>query len=232
MGLVSALLLSSVPAGVLLWMGLRDHRARQQSRCCLLDDCARLFEQSALTYGDDNFPRLCGSRAAHNVDVRLISDTMTIRRLPQLWLQTTVLDRLEGIGGFAVLVRPSGYEFYSLTNEFEHAIETPAAFPREVLVRGKDWRSERLFEKIAPTLADILSDPHIKKIAVTSRGLRITRQAAEGRRGDYLLLRQAVFDDASVPASTLATVLDQIQSMSDAVRATLDMRPLGARELA
>jgi hypothetical protein len=211
-------------------MWLRDHRARQQSRWCLLDDCARLLEQPALSHGDDSFPRLCGCRAAHDVDVRLISDTMTIRRLPQLWLQTTVLDRLEGVGGFAVLVRPSGYEFYSLTNEFEHAIETPATFPPEVLIRGKDWRSERLFEKLAPTLVDILSDPLVKEIAVTSRGLRITRQAAEGRRGDYLLLRQAVFDDASVPATTLATVLDQIQTMSNAARSTLDVRSLGARE--
>lgn len=219
MSLVSALMLSSVPIGILLWIGRRDHWARYRSRRDLLDDCARLFDRYALTHGDDGFPRLSGRSGTRNIDVRLISDTMTIRRLPQLWLQVTVLERIPGASGFAVLVRPSGYDFYSLTAGFHHVIETPASFPQEVIVRGEDQRSVHMVEKMAPALAAILSDPRVKEIAVTPRGLRVIRQAAEGRRGDYLLLRQAVFDEAAVSAETLATVLDQIQTLGDAANA-------------
>lgn len=215
MSLVSALLLSSVPIGILLWIGRRDHWTRQHSRRGLLDDCIPLFDRYELTHGDDNFPRLSGRSGTRKIDIRLLSDTMTIRRLPQLWLQVTVLEHLPDVSGFAILVRPSGYDFYSLTAGFHHVIEPPPSLPQEILARGEDARSVRLFEKLAPTLASILSDPLVKEVAVTSKGLRIIRQNAEGRRGDYLLLRQAVFDDAMVSAETLATTLEQIQALRD-----------------
>lgn len=200
-------------AGPLTWLALRDHKALRETRVSLLDDCARLFDRYALTHGGDSFPRLSGRCGQHNVDVRLISDTMTIRRLPQLWLQVTVLDRLKDADGVAVLVRPSGYEFYSLTTAFHHVIETPPSFPEEVIVRGETPRAAKRFEKLAPSIAAILSDPRVKEIAVTRQGLRIIRQADEGRRGEYLLLRQAVFDQAAVSADQLKAMMDEIETL-------------------
>jgi hypothetical protein len=215
--LLPTLVLLTATLGLLTWLAVRDHGARHRSRRGLLDDCARLFDRYALTHGGDGFPRLSGRSGTRNVDVRLISDTMTIRRLPQLWLQVTVLERLPQVSGLAVLVRPSGYEFYSLTAGFHHVIEAPDFFPRELIVRGKDAKSAVLFEKLAPAMAGILSDPRVKEIAVTSNGLRIVRQAAEGRRGDYLLLRQAVFDEAAVAADTLEAALGQIDALREAL---------------
>jgi hypothetical protein len=192
---------------------MRDHRARHASRRALLGDCARLFDRYALTHEGDGLPRLSGRIGTRNVDVRLVSDTMTIRRLPQLWLQVTVLQRLPGVSGLAILVRPSGYEFYSLTSDFHHIIELPAEFPRELIVRGKDARSDAVFERLAPAAAAILSDPKVKEIAVTPEGFRIIRQASEGKRGDYLLLRQAVFDGTAVPAAVLETAMNDIEAL-------------------
>lgn len=192
---------------------MRDHRIQQARRRGLLDDCARLFDRYALTHGGDSFPRLSGRSGTRNVDARLISDTMTIRRLPQLWLQVTVLERTNSESEFAVLVRPSGYEFYSLTTDFPHAIERPASFPHELIIRGSDYKASKLFEKLAPVIADILTDPRVKEVAVTRKGLRIIRQAGEGRRGEYLLLRQAVFDDAAVSADMLESLLSQIENL-------------------
>lgn len=213
MSTVSTLFLFACPLTILGWIAMRDHRARHASRRALLGDCARLFDRYALTHEGDSFPRLSGRIGTRNVDVRLVCDTMTIRRLPQLWLQVTVLERLQGVSGLAILVRPSGYEFYSLTNDFHHVIEPPADFPRELIVRGKDARSDNVFEKLAPAAAAILSDPRVKEIAVTAEGFRITRQASEGKRGDYLLLRQAVFDESAVPAAVLETALNDIESL-------------------
>lgn len=217
MSLAPTLLLFSLPVGLLCWIALRDHRHRQAHRRGLLDDCARLFDRYALTHGGDSFPKLSGRVGGRNVDVRLISDTMTIRRLPQLWLQVTVLERLEGVTGLAVLVRPSGYEFYSLTAGLHRVIEPPATFPHELIVRGKDEKAAPLFARLEAVLAHILADARVKEVAVTSEGLRIIRQASEGRRGDYLLLRQAVFDEAEVPAATLEAVLDDIAALRNCI---------------
>ena len=137
---------------------------------------------------------------------------MTIRRLPQLWMSTTLLDRNAGLPGLAILVRPAGTEFYSLTSRFAHRLETPAGFPDEVLIRG-DAAPGPCSLILRATLASILADPRVKEIAITPRGLRIIRQAGEGKRGDHLLLRQSVFENAAVPRRDLATVLDQLQAI-------------------
>jgi hypothetical protein len=210
--LSTALIVSGI-AGTLGWIAARDRRALRASRSGLLTDCISLFDRPALTHEGDSFPRVSGRIGHHNVDVRLICDTMTMRRLPQLWLQVTVLEKMPGVSGFAVLVRPSNYEFYSLTGNFQHVIEPPAGFPAEIIVRGETPKAAALFFKLAKPLAAILSDPRVKEIAVTREGMRIIRQADEGRRGEHLLLRQAVFDNAGVSADTLQSVLAEIDSL-------------------
>ena len=204
-------------ASPLVWMAVRDHRRRRAARRDLLSDCTRLFDACRVEHGGDGFPRITAGCGARRFDVRLISDGMTIRRLPQLWLQVTELARLEGVGGLAVLVRPSGYEFFSLTAGFHHVMEPLPAFPREVIVRGADENDERSLQKLAAPMAAILRDPAVKEIAVTERGLRIVRQADEGRRGDYLLLRQAAFDGAQIPAEMLAELLDHFDTLRRAL---------------
>lgn len=217
MSLSSILLLCGI-LGTLTWLAIRDHRQRQAQRRGMLDACVPLFATHELTFGGDGFPRLNGVVRGRHIDVRLISDGMTIRRLPQLWLQVTELQPLEGISGIAVLVRPSGFEFFSLTSSFHYIIEVPPSFPRELIVRGEDAASVTLFEKLVNTLAAILADPCVKEIAITQRGLRIIRQAAEGRRGDYLLLRQCVFDSDMVAVDAFTSALDGI----NALRATTE----------
>jgi hypothetical protein len=206
-------------AGTLGWLAKRDHDLARAAREHLLDGCASLLDRAAVTIAGDGFPRLSGRQGATNVDVRLLSDTKTMRRLPQLWLQVTVMEPLPNVTDLAILVRPSGYEFYSLTAGLHHVIEVPPSFPAELIVRGEDAASERLFSKLQGALAAILTDPKVKEVAVTRRGLRIVRQAAEGRRGEHLLLRQAVFDDAAVQRETIADLLAAIATLRTAAAA-------------
>jgi hypothetical protein len=215
--LVQAILIAAVIAGILGFIAVRDHKAMRGSRRGLLDRCLPLFDRYTHKECGDSFPQLSGRVGDQNVDVRLICDTMTMRRLPQLWLQVTVLHEMQGITGFAVLVRPSNYEFYSMTGNFDHVIEPPPSFPSEVIVRADGPYGSVFFDRLAPTLAVILADPKVKEIAVTRRGIRIIRQAAEGRRGEHLLLRQAVFDHATVEAETLGGMLADIRRLQHAV---------------
>jgi hypothetical protein len=206
------LLLGAGSLAALTIVGMRDSRAAKAARRSVLDGCGEALDRAQLTHADDHFPRLAGYHRGSEVRVDLLCDTMTIRRLPQLWMSTTLLDRNDGLPSLAILVRPAGTEFYSLTSRFEQRLETPAGFPDEVLIRG-DAGADRLLVHLAPTLAKALADPRIKEIAITPRGLRIIRQAGEGKRGDHLLLRQSVFENASVPRQDLATVLDNLQAI-------------------
>lgn len=216
---LSAILIAAAFAGTLGVVGVREHKALRGARRQLLLDCADVLEKSELRLGGDDFPSLSGTHRGRPVRAELIPDTMTIRRLPQLWLSVTMLEPMPIGGGFAVLVRPSGNDFYSLTETFDLMLTPHAALPWEVLARGENGRSEALLTALGPFLGRILSDVKVKEIAVTRKGLRIIRQAGEGRRGEHLLLRQAIFDNAEVPAGELQRLLGLLDEIAAAVRA-------------
>lgn len=174
---------------------------------------------SQIAHGGDGFPRLTGRHHRFKAEVALIPDTMTIRRLPQLWLSVTIKARLPVESGLAVLVRPSGNDFYSLTHALDFRLEPPASFPWEVCVRGEDERAGAVLEHLAPVLAGVLSDPRVKEIAITRNGCRIVRQGAEGRRGEHLLLRQAMFDHAAVAPQQLRAVIAELEQILTAAGA-------------
>jgi hypothetical protein len=203
-----------VPAfASIIIMAVREHRRVRACRRGLLQDCARVLEAGAIAHGGDDFPSLSGSWRARPVEVRLIPDTMTIRRLPQLWLSVTWLAPIPRRAAFSALVRHTGYEFYDLSSHFEHRLDPPHGLPDEIIVRGKDAGSQQLLNLMQAPLVAIFSDPLVKEVDVTPKGLRIIRQAGEGRRGEHLLLRQAIFDDARVPASNLKRTLLQLEEL-------------------
>lgn len=213
--------LIAVPAfAAVVIMAIREHRILRASRRDLLDNCRGVLKDDLLEHGRDDFPRLTGHWHGSKLEVRLIPDTMTLRRLPQLWLAVTWLVPMPHWGAFAVLVRHTGYEFYGLTSRFEHRLEPPRGLPAEIYIRGKEAESQELLDLMQAPLAAIFSDPLVKEVDVTPKGLRIIRQASEGRRGEHLLLRQAIFDNAQVPVNELKQTLLQLEEL----RATIPDR--------
>lgn len=213
---IEFIVVSCVSAAVVAAMALRDHRAARRQRESMLDACAGLVDAARIDRGADGFPQLAGRWKGREVRVALIADTMTIRRLPQIWLSVTLLDTNAGRPGLAALVRPSGADFYSLTERFTERFDTPPGFPGEIWIRGSSPAAERLLDKAAPVMADVFSDARVKEIAATDRGFRIIRQAAEGRRGPHLLLRQVAFDETSVPADLVAETLAGLERLQRA----------------
>lgn len=210
MSMSALIALAAIVAVVLV--SYREHRSLLAARRRLLNRCAGVLDRAQLTHGDDGFPRLAGQYEGRPVHVELIPDTMTIRRLPQLWLSVSLLDRSAGVPGLDVLVRPTGNEFYSLNTHFAHRYEPPPGFPAEVLIRG-DRGAGHLLAELSELLAVILADPRVKEVAITERGLRIVRQAGEGKRGEHLLLRQALFDNANVTHADLESLLHHLEGL-------------------
>lgn len=209
--------LAAAVIGIVAAVGIKEHAALRTSRRNLLDACAKHLTGPTIVHGHDDFPKLSGTYAGHRLHVDLIPDTMTIRRLPQLWISVTLLDNLESESEFAVLVRPSGNDFYSLTEAMDRTLTPPSTLPWEVLVRGKGEGAQKMIDSQAVLLGSILADPHIKEIAATRKGLRIIRQAGEGRRGEHLLLRQAIFDNAEVSPEALSALIKNLLSLRDSL---------------
>ncbi len=196
---------------------MREHTKVLVSRRSLLDRCAALLSNPVIKHGGDGFPVLEGFRGKRFIRVELIPDTMTIRRLPQLWLKLTRIEIRHGIPEFSVLVRPSGTEFYSLTHGHPRALDPPHALAAEAIVRGDRPASQQMLDTVAPALRRMFADPRMKEVAVTGRGLRLVWQAAEGHRGEHLLFRQCRFENAHVNPDALAVRLADLDDLSAAV---------------
>lgn len=221
----SAVLIFAVAGFALIaWLSIRDNARIRAARRALFDQAKSVVDEVELTFGADDLPRLKGKYRGRKVVADLIPDTLTIRRLPQLWLSVTLLDKAPGVRGFAMIVRHAGTEFYSLINSFTDQLDPPSGFPGEILIRGDDAIAQSDLNALAKPLAAILLDPRVKEIAVTQNGLRIVRQAAEGRKGEHLLLRQAMFDDADVPAADLQHILLSLNKLSAAIKPLVKAR--------
>jgi hypothetical protein len=206
-------------AGLALVAGVAhlEQRRIRSTRRKLLDACRPLFEEARLEHGGDGFPRLYGRIGGSRVTIELIPDMMTIRRLPQLWMSVTLLEPVPVESGLAVLVRPSGAEFFSLTQHFHATLRVPNGFPEASLVRGQSPGATKVLATVAPAVATLLADPKVKEVAVTPNGVRAIRQVAEGRRGDYLLLRQSAFDVVSVDPGAMLELVDSLFSLRAAL---------------
>lgn len=202
---------------------VRERGKARSIRRALFDRGASVFSGARITHALDGFPRLAAAWNDHNIRAELIPDTMTIRRLPQLWLSVTIEARLPVPADCAVLARPSGNDFYSLTERLPVPLSPPRSFPFEILVRGSAPSAQAIIDALEAPIASILRDPRVKEVAVTRKGLRIIRQASEGRRGAHLLLRQAVFDDADVAPDEVLRLLGILDDLRKSVRPGLKL---------
>ena len=196
----------------------RERRARTARQSLLFDDCRDLFEASHVAPGPDGFPRLDGILAGHPVRLAAIPDTLTLKRLPQLWLSVTVKREIPVATDFALLARANGAEFFSITQRLRVRLELPAPLTGELLARGSHADAQEVLDDLATPLSMIFADPKVKEAAVTRRGLRLCYQAGEGKRGEHLLLRQMAFAESRIDPETVLTIFDQLLGIEAALR--------------
>lgn len=180
-------------AGAVSWVAARERHALLASRTALLDRCKTLLERPDLTHSHDGFPRLTGEWRKAPAILSLFPDTLTPRRFPQLWLSLTRPPVGADVPVLDILVRPTGSEAYAFDAAGLDRFEAPPGLPGESLIRGEGARAERFLRDMAPPLAALFSDPRVKEITFTPRATRLIWQAAEGDRGNHLILRQATF---------------------------------------
>lgn len=208
----------------ILIVAMREHAKVLASRRILLDRCTGILSEAVITHGGDGFPSLEGYHGDCFVRVELLPDTMTIRRLPQLWLKMTRIENRPGLPEFSMLTRPTGNEFYSLTHNHTRVLEPPSGVPQEILVKGGGPASQQLLNSLAPVMRRIFAEPRMKEAAVTGKGLRLVWQAGEGDRGQHLILRQSRFDNAAVAPEALAARLKDFDDLSTAIDNTRNAR--------
>ena len=205
----------------LAWLAQHEARAAAATRHSMLDAGLDVFDTGNISIEPSGFPKIEGKLKGRTYRVALIPDTLTFRRLPQLWLDVTLKRDMPAVrGSVAILVRPSGADYYSLTDRLRDQLQPPWNFPENCLIKGQGAASQLTLDRIAPEVATLLRDPKIKEVVVSPRGVRIVRQFAQGSRGHHLILRQSVFEGAGFEAGELESVIHAIARIENALLAS------------
>ncbi|APG94739.1 hypothetical protein [Sinorhizobium americanum] len=217
--MITTIAFSAFVAASGIWMGTRavqDHRIAMDERRRLLDAAAQRFQGAHITYGADQFPILAAKLGdGRQIRVDIVADTMVCRRLPQLWLKLTLFEAAAcARPKIGALARPTGAEFYSLVHGMPHLLTLPSTGVA-LLMRGDASASCEQIERAGAMFGTLFADPTLKEAAITPRGVRLVRQAAQGERGAHLLLRQARFAITSIAPEVVLRMIAEAQSLSD-----------------
>jgi hypothetical protein len=205
MGIALAVLFLAT-LGLMYW---RDRNALRAERGKLFDACLALFEQHRLTQDAVAWPALAGRYGGHDVHIEPLVDDVAFRKVPSLWLLVTVKRTLPMTGAVDLLARAQNTEFYSPADGLPVRIMTPHAWPRQMTIKADRPAAELPLAVLDPHVKRFFTDPRAKEMLVTRQGVRMVYQAHAAERGDYLVLRRAVFRDAQLPAALVKSLLDQ-----------------------
>jgi hypothetical protein len=182
-----------------------NYRKTHSSRSNIFNDCHGLLSDMVETRQDIGFPSLAGSYNGYRVKLDVQVDTLSMRKVPPLWLTITIKGREHIDGSLGILVRPQNTEFYSPVWEWDDTIANPPRWPQHAIVKHQGTLAPlTLLEDYVP---ELFGDEKVKELLITPALVKITYMAKQAERGEYLLMRNAVFDGLPIAQSTVAALL-------------------------
>ena len=202
------LLLCLVLAYVLLAMYRRAHSNILGCRRLLLDDCRHLLQNPILSVDPAGFAKLAGHYSGYDVTFTLEPDNVVMRKLPSLWLHVAVNgEAINGLGTLDILARPQNVEFYSPSWHWDGRVEGLPNWPQHANYSTKDHPPD--MRRMDSVVQAVFTDDRAKELLVTPQRVRVTYQAKQADRGEYLLMRSAMFDNDPIPPDLVRGLLDR-----------------------
>ncbi|MFM9912881.1 MAG: hypothetical protein ACKVN9_05050 [Methylophilaceae bacterium] len=203
---IAQLSLAAAFCAVLWWMYHSHHRKTQTGRAKLLDDCVSLLQNPVLSLNEAGYAKLEGNFQGCRMRVMLEEDHMTMRKIPSLWLHVVAEAHRPIKGSLDILVRPQNTEFYSPSWDWNGKVQPLPDWPNHATYRTQDVPPD--LPALDAHVRVFFRDDKAKELLVTPKAVRLTYQAKQAERGEYLLLRAANFDHESLPSSMLQAMLD------------------------
>lgn len=192
----------------ILWrMYRKNHEQVRAGRSRLLDECAALLEQPKLSLNASGYARLEGEYRGFSVRMTLEEDHAALRKIPSLWLHLVVEGRAAAVGTLDMLMRPQNTEFYSPSWDWNGQVAPLPGWPDHAIYRTQDAPPD--LQKIDAPVRHLFADEKAKELLLMPRSVRLTYQAKQAERGEYLLLRATAFDDSPLPQDSVHGLLEQ-----------------------
>lgn len=207
---------SGLLAAALLWALVRQTARRRRDRAAVFDAAARAFTDVRISLAPDGFARLTGRRCGRPFELRVMPDSLTMRKLPALWLLVTLTAPQPLPGHLSVMRRPQGGEGFSPFARLAHSLPAPAGAPEDAVARADHPGAAE--EDFGPAIAT-LGDDRAKEFLAGPSGLRFVWLAEEADRTRYLIFREAELGAAPVAEALAAALADRLIAVEAAVAA-------------
>ena len=194
---------------VLLMFGKyqRDAKRKVLARSTVFDDCIGLLQQPQISQDKANLPVLHGQYVGYNISLNIVEDTIAWRKLPPLWLLVKVAANKPTSGSLDMIVRPANNEFYSPSWQWDGNLTIPPNWPQHAIIKYLHKPIDmRLLEHIVPTL---FSDLKMKELLIMPEFVRLTYMAKQADRGEYLIMRNAVYNETPIDKNTVEVLIKQ-----------------------
>ena len=194
----------------------RGLRGRTAARAGYLDLCLPLFAAPVTGVADTGFARVSGLYRGQMFDVQVVPDSLSVRKLPCLWLLVTVVAPLAVAGRFDVMLRATGTETFSKFGDLPGQIAVPGGFPDGCSIRTDTAAAMPAADIVGRYMAG-LDDARLKEVVLAPTGARLVWLAEEADRGRYLLFRDAEMGAVALQPAVLQTLMDGLAGLWTAV---------------
>jgi hypothetical protein len=204
-------------AAVLLGLFRREGVQRRRQRSLLFADCLDLFSSVRVVQDGAAYPVLAGRYRGVEMRLEAVVDDLAVRKVPSLWLKTTMLAANPVGGVFDLMMRPQGVEIYSPSGDLAHRLSVPQGWPAQAVICTDDPATLPDLDRLAPHVA-AFEDPQMKELLITPLGTRVVRQLRQADRARYGVLRQAEFGEVRLDPALERRLLDYVIGVSAALQ--------------
>ena len=185
----------------------RDAKRKAQARSTVFDDCMGLLQQSQISQDKANLPVLHGNYAGYKISLNIVEDTIAWRKLPPLWLLVKVSANKTSTGSLDVIVRPANNEFYSPSWQWDGNLNIPFNWPQHAIIKYQQTPVNITI--LGPHVPALFADKKMKELLITPNMVRLTYMAKQADRGEYLIMRNAVYNDVPIARDDVESLVKQ-----------------------
>lgn len=204
-------------AALFLWLTWRlvlAQRQRTASRAGYFDALHPLFDGVRTQVQPSGFPRTIARRGPHRFDLQAVTDTLTFRKLPALWVMVSLPEPLPLAATLDIMARPSGQEPFTHFSTLPQMLPAPAGTPEGIALRS-DNAAGLPPEALVARHASIFANPKVKELLISPKGLRLVILAEEADRGRYLIFRDAEMGAAPIPPARIAPLVESLLALRE-----------------
>jgi len=216
-------------AYLLVRAALRRHGVRTRFFALIAPEMNNLRR----TITASGFERISGRVGGSEIDLQIIPDTLTYRKLPCFWLLVSSLAPLPLSQKISLMSRPTGFETFSSFAQLPFQTHPlPASFPRDMALRSENPLTCQEMAFLHRHIG-IFNNSNIKELVLSAQGCRITWLLQEAHRGRYLLFREAELDRPPLAWAELAPLLTMLEHMRQDLHRSLALKDVrGDRQCA